>query len=55
MNEGDGTADQVWALIQIAREKVMEKFGISLELEIELIGDWSEKEEALSSGGKGNL
>lgn len=55
MNEGDGTADQVWALIQTVREKVMEKFGISLELEIELVGDWSEKEKALSSREKRNL
>ena len=51
MNEGEGTANQVWTLIQIAREKVMDKFGVSLELEIELIGEWPEKEAAPSSRG----
>jgi UDP-N-acetylmuramate dehydrogenase len=54
MNEGEGTADQVWMLIQTAREKVMEKFGVSLELEIELIGEWLENEAALSRYGKGS-
>ena len=52
MNEGEGSADQVWMLIQTAREKVMEKFGVSLELEIELIGEWPENEAALSRQGK---
>ncbi|MCK4741670.1 MAG: UDP-N-acetylmuramate dehydrogenase [Anaerolineales bacterium] len=54
MNEGEGTADQVWTLIQTAHEKVMEKFGVSLELEIELIGEWPENEAALSRRGKGS-
>jgi UDP-N-acetylmuramate dehydrogenase len=53
MNEGEGTANQVWMLIQTAREKVMEKFGVSLELEIELIGEWPEKEATLSRPGTG--
>ncbi|HUS84825.1 MAG TPA: UDP-N-acetylmuramate dehydrogenase [Anaerolineales bacterium] len=52
MNEGEGTADQVWTLIQTAREKVKEKFGVSLELEIELIGEWPEKEAVLFRRGK---
>ncbi len=54
MNDGEGTADQVWTLIQTAREKVMEKFGVSLELEIELIGEWPENEATLSRQGKGS-
>ncbi len=54
MNEGEGSADQVWRLIQTAREKVMEKFGVSLELEIELIGEWPENEVALSRRGEGS-
>ncbi|MGB2897583.1 MAG: UDP-N-acetylmuramate dehydrogenase [Anaerolineales bacterium] len=54
INEGGGTAAQVWTLIQTAREKVMDKFGISLELEIELIGEWPENEAVLSKRGKGS-
>jgi len=54
MNEAEGTADQVWTLIQTAHEKVMGKFGVSLELEIELIGEWLENEAALSKPGKGS-
>jgi hypothetical protein len=32
----------------------MEKFGVSLELEIELIGEWPENEAALSRRGEGS-
>jgi UDP-N-acetylmuramate dehydrogenase len=39
-NLGGATALDIWELIKLAREQVMEKFGINLELEIELIGDW---------------
>jgi UDP-N-acetylenolpyruvoylglucosamine reductase len=28
------------ALIELARNTVAEKFGVNLELEVELIGDW---------------
>lgn len=34
------TAADVYALIQLAQHTVFEKFGVQLELEIELIGSW---------------
>jgi UDP-N-acetylmuramate dehydrogenase len=40
VNHGDATATDVKALIDLARTTVRERFGIELELEIELIGDW---------------
>jgi UDP-N-acetylmuramate dehydrogenase len=40
INHGDTKASDIRALIQLAQKKVLEKFGIDLELEIELIGDW---------------
>lgn len=40
INLGDATAADVYALIQQARQKVAERFGVQLELEIELLGDW---------------
>jgi UDP-N-acetylmuramate dehydrogenase len=41
INHGKATASDVWDLIQIARRTVAEKFGITLDLEIELIGTWN--------------
>lgn len=40
VNLGGAKAQDVLSLIHRAREKVAQKFGIVLELEIELIGDW---------------
>lgn len=40
VNDGRATAADVKALIDLARAKVLERFGIELELEIELVGDW---------------
>ncbi len=42
INQDSATADDYAALIRLAQEKVQQKFGISLELEIELLGDWME-------------
>lgn len=42
LNHGSATADQVFTLISQARQEVEEKFGIRLELEIEIIGEWDE-------------
>jgi UDP-N-acetylmuramate dehydrogenase len=42
INQDSATADDYAALIRLAQEKVQQKFGISLELEIELLGDWIE-------------
>ncbi len=41
INAGGGSAQDYRALVREARQRVMEKFGIALELEIEMIGDWS--------------
>lgn len=40
VNVGGATAQDVRALIDLVREKVCEQFKITLELEIELVGDW---------------
>ncbi len=40
VNHGDACATDVQALIALARQTVLEQAGISLELEIQLVGDW---------------
>ena len=40
VNHGDATASEYYALIQHVQETVLEKQGIELELEIELVGEW---------------
>ena len=40
VNLGGATAADVMALIDLARQEVRTRFGVTLELEIELIGDW---------------
>jgi UDP-N-acetylmuramate dehydrogenase len=40
VNHGGATAQEIWELIRSAQQAVAEKFGISLELEIELVGEW---------------
>ena len=42
INYGETKASDVKALIELAQREVFEKFGVSLELEIELIGEWHE-------------
>ena len=44
INLGGATAADVAGLIQAARSTVREKYGISLELEIEPLGDWGEED-----------
>ncbi|MGE5248745.1 MAG: UDP-N-acetylmuramate dehydrogenase, partial [Bacteroidota bacterium] len=41
INHGRTQARDIRALIELAQRIVAEKFGVGLELEIELIGDWS--------------
>lgn len=41
VNQGQASASDVFALIQLARKEVADKFGVELELEIELLGDWN--------------
>lgn len=40
VNTGGATASDVVALIALARRTVRERFGVELELEVELRGDW---------------
>ncbi len=47
INLGRATAADVLRLIRMAHRAVADQFGVDLELEIELIGDWSD------DGGKG--
>ncbi|MEW6717383.1 MAG: UDP-N-acetylmuramate dehydrogenase [Chloroflexota bacterium] len=47
INRGKATAADVWSLIQLARQKIKEQFGVRLELEIELIGVWDEEQKQL--------
>jgi UDP-N-acetylmuramate dehydrogenase len=41
VNHGQAAASDIWALIQLARREVADRFGILLELEIELLGTWN--------------
>lgn len=41
ISQDSATAGDYAALIKLAQQKVQEKFGIELELEIELLGDWN--------------
>lgn len=40
INHGDASASDIYALISQARQVVLQKFGVTLELEIELLGDF---------------
>jgi len=40
INHGQSKADDVRALVSLAQKTVAEKFGVNLELEIELVGEW---------------
>ena len=40
LNLDQANASDIYELVQLARQAVMEKFGIELELEIELLGEW---------------
>ena len=42
VNRGGATAADIYRLIRLAQEKVTDKFGITLELEVELLGEWNE-------------
>jgi UDP-N-acetylmuramate dehydrogenase len=41
INHGGASAEDIGRLISTARETVAKKFGVQLELEVELLGDWS--------------
>jgi len=46
INRGEASASDVRALIELARREVARQFGIQLELEIELIGEWQDPPQA---------
>jgi UDP-N-acetylmuramate dehydrogenase len=43
INQDSATASDYASLIRLVQKQVLDKFGISLELEIELIGDWTDR------------
>jgi len=43
INRDEATANQVATLIAMVRDRVSEKFGVELELEIQFIGDWNKE------------
>jgi UDP-N-acetylmuramate dehydrogenase len=43
INHGHAHASDYWTLIQKARQAVQDRFGITLDLEIEMLGDWAAK------------
>ncbi len=51
INHGGATSTDIGRLIQTAREKVARQTGIKLELEVELLGDWSGIIEKAASEG----
>ncbi len=42
INHGETKAEDVRALIRLAQKTVAEKFNVKLELEVELVGEWTE-------------
>ena len=42
VNHGETKASDVIALIELVQKEVFEQFGVKLELEIELVGEWHE-------------
>jgi UDP-N-acetylmuramate dehydrogenase len=47
INHGGARAADVYSLIQQARRTVKEQFGVTLELEIEIVGEWPQTAGAL--------
>jgi UDP-N-acetylmuramate dehydrogenase len=53
INHGQARAAEIVELIHVARATVAEKFGIELELEVELLGDWSSVHNQSGGDGRG--
>lgn len=51
VNTGDATAEDIYALIELARERVHEQFGVELELEVERIGRWDDEPAEVEDEG----
>ena len=43
INRGQATAQDMAGLIRVAQARVAEQFGVNLELEVELLGDWEQE------------
>jgi UDP-N-acetylmuramate dehydrogenase len=54
INHGGARATDVKALIDLSRQQVQEKFGVRLNLEIQLIGRWPGEGVASSRSGEGS-
>lgn len=54
VNRGEATATDVIALIDLARKAVQSQFGVVLELEIELVGEWRTSPRNLSATERAN-
>jgi UDP-N-acetylmuramate dehydrogenase len=54
LNLGDASAKDVLRLLKTVRKEVAERYGVELELEIELLGDWDPElmDDMHVSGGK---
>jgi UDP-N-acetylmuramate dehydrogenase len=44
VSDGDASAEDIRALIAEAWHRVREQFGVEMELEVELVGDWQFEE-----------
>jgi UDP-N-acetylmuramate dehydrogenase len=42
INDQNASAEDVWKLAQLVKKTVKEKFGVMLELEVELLGNWQQ-------------
>lgn len=51
INLGGATAQDVYRLIRTAQQAVRERTGIKLELEVELVGEWTEEIAEIESDG----
>lgn len=45
VHDGEATAEDIRQLMALARRTVAERFGVELQLEVELIGEWTEQTE----------
>lgn len=54
INHGQARAADIGSLIRTARETVAEKFGVVLELEVELLGDWPTVQNSANSSEAGS-
>ncbi|MDX1436696.1 MAG: hypothetical protein R3335_07795, partial [Anaerolineales bacterium] len=45
INLGGATGRDVYALMRLAARTVEEKYGIKLELEVELVGEWPQDDK----------